>query len=155
PGQPFVDAYVNFVEHVRTKYPAAYIFCLIQATDSDVNIDKVVAMMKSSGDEAIESFDINVTDGGNGCDYHPDTAKDQAMGAKLAGELKTVLGWCRPRRPPVSAVKHGLDVVPVEIEHERAVVVRVIVGAHAGRAVVLAARLERRAVKRVDFRAAP
>jgi len=84
---------VNFVEHVRTKYPSAYIFCLIQASGSDVNINAVVDMMKSSGDKAIESFDINVTDGGNGCDYHPDVAKDQAMGDKLAGELKNVLGW--------------------------------------------------------------
>ncbi len=94
PGQPFVDAYVNFVEHLRTKYPTAYIFCLIQADGSDVNIDKVVAMMQSSGDRAIESFDINVTEGADdGCDYHPDVARDQAMGDRLAGELKNVLGW--------------------------------------------------------------
>jgi lysophospholipase L1-like esterase len=93
PGQPFVDAYASFVEHVRTKYPSAYIFCLIQARGSDVNINQVVAMMKSSGDQAIESFDINVTAGGNGCDDHPDVAKDRAMGDKLASELKNVLGW--------------------------------------------------------------
>ncbi|HTQ07834.1 MAG TPA: SGNH/GDSL hydrolase family protein, partial [Polyangiaceae bacterium] len=94
PGQPFIDAYVNFVEHLRTKYANAYIFCLIPESDAAANIDAVVSMMQSSGDKAIESFDITVTEGGaDGCDYHPDLVRDQAMGDKLAGELKNVLGW--------------------------------------------------------------
>ena len=47
-------------------------------------------------------------------------------------------------------VADGLDVVAVGIEHERAVVVRVILRAQARRAVVLAAGRERCAVERID-----
>ena len=45
---------------------------------------------------------------------------------------------------------HRLDVVPVRVEHERAVVVRVVVRADARRAVVLAARRHCGLVERVD-----
>jgi len=93
PGQPFVDAYVSFLAHVRSKYPKAYVFCLIQWSGSDVNINAAVDAEKATGDGAIESFDINVTNGGSGCDGHPDVAKDAAMGDKLAGEIRRVLGW--------------------------------------------------------------
>jgi lysophospholipase L1-like esterase len=93
PGQPYIDAYVSFVEHVRTKYPNAYIFCLIQDSSYAANINQVVSTLTSSGDKAIESFEVDVTAGGFGCDGHPDVVKDQAMGDKLAGEYKNVLGW--------------------------------------------------------------
>jgi hypothetical protein len=49
-------------------------------------------------------------------------------------------------------VTHGLDVVAVGIEHERTVIVRVIARAQAGRAIVLAACGERRAMEGVDGR---
>src|SRR6187402_1951954 len=47
-------------------------------------------------------------------------------------------------------VAAGFDVVAVGVEHERAVVVLVVVRARAGRAVVLAAGRHRRLVERVD-----
>jgi hypothetical protein len=50
-------------------------------------------------------------------------------------------------------VAHRLDIVPVRIEHEGAVVVGVIVRPQAGRAVVLGAGRKRRLVERVDARA--
>jgi len=48
-------------------------------------------------------------------------------------------------------VADGLDVVTVGVEHERAVVLRVILGTDAGRAVVLAAGGDRRLVERADL----
>jgi hypothetical protein len=53
---------------------------------------------------------------------------------------------------PASAVDHGFDVVPVAIEHERAVVRGVVLGSQPRRAEVLAAGSERCAVERVDNR---
>ena len=44
----------------------------------------------------------------------------------------------------------GLDIVAVGIEHEGSVVIGVVVGTQAGRAVVLAARSDRRAVEGID-----
>ena len=48
---------------------------------------------------------------------------------------------------------HRLDVVPVGVEHEGAVVVRVVVRAQTRRTVVLAARRKRGLVERIDGRA--
>ena len=45
---------------------------------------------------------------------------------------------------------HRLDIVPIRIEHEGSVVVRVVLRPEPRRAVVHASRLERRPVKRVD-----
>src|SRR3712207_8147794 len=69
------------------------------------------------------------------------------------------------RRPPRStlfpyttlfrsspSVADDLDVVPVGVEDEGAVVVRVVLGAQAGGAVVLVAGGDRRGVERVDRR---
>src|SRR5205814_6927920 len=52
--------------------------------------------------------------------------------------------------PSFRRVTDGLDVMTVRIEHERAVIVRVIVRSQSGRAVVASARRHRRLVERVD-----
>jgi lysophospholipase L1-like esterase len=93
PGQPYVDAYVKFVQHVRSVYSQVYILCLIPVTDATTDVNKVVTTIKSGGDDQIEAFDINVTTGGSGCDGHPDIAKHAAMGAKLAAEIQHVMNW--------------------------------------------------------------
>src|SRR5215207_545895 len=62
-----------------------------------------------------------------------------------------LLRGARSLRPAVASgavVVDDLDVVPVGVEHERAVVARVIDGALAGRAVVLVACGERGGVER-------
>src|SRR5690349_14531253 len=67
----------------------------------------------------------------------------------------------RPLRnsPPIysrlfACVAHGFDVVPVGIEHERAVIGRVVVLTQARRTVVLSACSHRRLVEGVDLRPA-
>src|SRR5207248_1380558 len=52
--------------------------------------------------------------------------------------------------PSFRRVTDGLDVTTVRIEHERAVIVRVIVRSQSGRAVVASALRDRRLVERVD-----
>lgn len=94
PGQPFIEAYRDFLLTVRLKYRDAYIFSLIQAPELAASIDAAVDARVRSGDERVESFDIGVTQGtNNGCEDHPDLARHQAMGEKLAGRMRSVLAW--------------------------------------------------------------
>ena len=94
PGQPYVDAYIGFLNRVRDNYPDAYIFCLIPLSAATANVNAAVDALKADGDEDVEAFDISVTGGANdGCDGHPNVARDQAMGEKLAGRMATVMGW--------------------------------------------------------------
>src|SRR5258706_2245594 len=53
-------------------------------------------------------------------------------------------------RTPCSSVDHRLDAVPIRIDDEGSVVVRPVVRAQAGRAVVLAAFSQRGLVKTID-----
>ena len=97
PGQPYVDAFVAFVQHIRSKYAGAYFFLVIEwrgnGSDSATDVNSVVSTIKAGGDANIESFDIRPYADGNACQGHPDTAGDQAMGAALAAEVKRVLNW--------------------------------------------------------------
>ena len=60
---------------------------------------------------------------------------------------------CDERRANLrfSLVANHFDVVPVRIDHESGVVVRVVLRAQAGRAVIFATRLQRGAIKGVDL----
>jgi len=94
PGQGFVDAYIDFLSAVRRNYSSAYIFCLIQAPESAAAITAAVDAQKAAGDGFIESYDINVTQGGNtACSLQADIPRHAAMGARLAQRLRIRLGW--------------------------------------------------------------
>lgn len=92
PGQPFIDAYVAFVNRVRAKYPNAFIVCIDANATVTSDIASVVATIKAGGDAKIESFAMTGQNG-QGCDGHPNVASDQTMGESLATELKRVMGW--------------------------------------------------------------
>src|SRR5262245_33179452 len=95
-----------------------------------------------------------------GADRLPDQLVDRArpiarLSVVLAAHVEPTSACRRgsPRsRAPASGwrVAHRLDVVAVGIEHEGAVIVRVIVRSQPRRAVVLAARRERRTIEGVD-----
>jgi lysophospholipase L1-like esterase len=91
PGQPYVDAYVAFVKHVRSKYANAWILCIDPGLATD--IASVLSTVKTGGDNKIDSVNIDSSAGGVGCDYHPNTVKDADMGQKLATKLKQMMGW--------------------------------------------------------------
>jgi hypothetical protein len=93
PGQPYIDAFVTFVQHIRSKYPSAFIFLVIEWSTSGPDVNQVVSTVKTNGDMNIESFDIRSFANGNGCQGHPDVAGSQAMGTALAAEIKRVLNW--------------------------------------------------------------
>jgi Carbohydrate esterase 2 N-terminal/GDSL-like Lipase/Acylhydrolase family len=100
PGQPYITAYLAFYQHVRAKYPTAYIIHIIQwssaepaVTDAVTTINGIVATLKAGGDSKTEAFDIRKFSNTKQCGGHPDMAASQAMGDALAAELRTVLGW--------------------------------------------------------------
>ena len=107
PGEPdqstFSNAYRGFVQHLRQKYPAAFILCLnptgIGSSNGDGEsvpfnyISAVVAGLKAAGDTKIEAHRLTFNTTGNGCDYHPTIATHASMAASLTTKLKSLLGW--------------------------------------------------------------
>jgi hypothetical protein len=106
PGKPYEDAYVDFVEHVRGKYPAAFIFLTIGSMVSqpalgqvDARLQAVVAARAAAGDEKLVAFDMGTQPLGDngetptGCDWHPNVADHARMAGILEAQLKAKLGW--------------------------------------------------------------
>jgi hypothetical protein len=100
PGQPYIDAYLAFYQHIRAKYPNAYVFHIIQwssadptITDAVTTINGIVATIHAGGDTKTEAFDLRKYSNTKQCGGHPDMAASQAMGEALATELSRVLGW--------------------------------------------------------------
>jgi lysophospholipase L1-like esterase len=102
PGTPFRDAYRGFVETVRSKYPDAFIICLIgpllsgtDLTTIQNHIRAVVQARNAAGDAKIEYFGDVAAQASDkaACQYHPNPAENQIMGAQLAAELRARLGW--------------------------------------------------------------
>ncbi len=57
------------------------------------NIEAAVAARKSAGDGKVDSYFMQVTMDGWGCDWHPSAKTHAAMGAALTQELSTRMGW--------------------------------------------------------------
>jgi lysophospholipase L1-like esterase len=102
PGTAFETAYLAFVENIRSKYPNAFIVCMIgpmlsgdKLTIIQNYIKAVVSKRNAAGDNKISFFDkIAVqTEDKFACQYHPNVAENKLMGDQLAAELETKLGW--------------------------------------------------------------
>lgn len=93
PGQAYVDAYVSFAKHVRSKYPSAYLILAAMYGNQEVPIGNVVSALKSSGESKLEMLTFNAVQNNKGCAQHPDKAAQQAMGELLASRIKTVMNW--------------------------------------------------------------
>ncbi len=92
PGQPYIDAYLKLVRHIRSNYPKAYIMNVIEWATADTTINQMVATLKTGGDMNVGTFDMRPYANRNSCD-HPDMAASKAMGDALAAELRKVLTW--------------------------------------------------------------
>jgi lysophospholipase L1-like esterase len=92
PGQPYIDAYLKLVRHIRSNYPKAYIMNVIEWMTADTTINAMVATLKAGGDMNVGTFDMRPYANRKACD-HPDMAASQAMGDALAAELRKVLTW--------------------------------------------------------------
>lgn len=93
PGQPYVDAYVSFAKHVRSKYPNAYFILAAMYGNQEGPIGNVVSTLKSGGDSKVEFLSFNSVQNNKGCAQHPDKGAQQAMGELLATRIKAIMNW--------------------------------------------------------------
>lgn len=90
PGQPFIDAFVDFLRELRARYPAALILCTVYpGWPQRPHVDQAISQV---GDARVKRFDLEVPDWA-GCNGHPSAAAHQQMGASLAARLHEELGW--------------------------------------------------------------
>ncbi|MET0591091.1 MAG: SGNH/GDSL hydrolase family protein, partial [Polyangiaceae bacterium] len=101
PGAPYTTALGAFVDTVRGKYSAAWIFLAVGSMYSAQQHGKALSYAQSvasshGGDGGkIAAVDLGSQDAlqGTGCDWHPSTAEDQRMADTLAPVMKQKLGW--------------------------------------------------------------
>jgi len=101
PTEPlFVGAYVDLLDQIRLHYPGARILCtvapLLGEPDSSTvlgYIDEAIAQRAAAGDTNVARVDLDATNDGWGCDWHPSIATHQAMATKLETVLADELGW--------------------------------------------------------------
>jgi lysophospholipase L1-like esterase len=96
----FHDRYTAFLEHLRSKYPGAFIFCtvgpMLGGDDLDAarsGIDAAIATRNDAGDDRLKAWEMNISNDNPGCDYHPSVATHAAMAMALQQELEAELGW--------------------------------------------------------------
>ena len=100
-GDPagFRDAYVAFIQKIRSQYPRAQILCLtspmadlsLTAVLRD-NLRQVVGRVNKMGDKKVQAF-FFYKSYNDGCGDHPDLEQHQLIADELAGYLKSVMGW--------------------------------------------------------------
>ncbi|MGC4093101.1 MAG: GDSL-type esterase/lipase family protein [Polyangiaceae bacterium] len=93
PGAVYVQTYVDFVKHVRSKYANAYFMLVIEWSTSDTAINNVVTALKQAGETKVEAFDIRPSANSAGCAGHPDKAGGEKMGNALAARIRTLMSW--------------------------------------------------------------
>lgn len=94
--QQRIDAYVDFVRDIRTRYPDANIICALGSMDATANnkwpdyIRKAVAQIqKQTGDTKLHTLFFDYT----GYAQHPRVAQHIANGEKLAAFVREKMGW--------------------------------------------------------------
>jgi lysophospholipase L1-like esterase len=94
PGTAYETAYVDFIKTVRSKYASTY-FILIDMYGGTrlTRINNVIATLKAGGESKIEMLSVNSVQNNLGCNQHPNTAGQSAMGGVLATRLKSLMGW--------------------------------------------------------------
>jgi len=106
PGAAYEAAYLDFLAEVRAHYDNAWIFLAIGSMLSDSGRDTILGHLENvldqrtaAGDDRVSILDLGVQDMGSdgsvptGCDWHPNVADHERMGAILESELRTRLGW--------------------------------------------------------------
>jgi lysophospholipase L1-like esterase len=93
PGQAYVDAYVSFAKHVRSKYQTAHFILAAMYGNQEAPIDNVVDNLKGGDDSKVERFTFSSVQNNKGCAQHPDKAAQQAMGELLAARIKVIMNW--------------------------------------------------------------
>ncbi|MFO0665302.1 MAG: hypothetical protein U0174_15205 [Polyangiaceae bacterium] len=102
------NAYEAFAIKIRAAYPNAFISLVVSAAATDdypvglmtrtklkAMAASVVAKRKAAGDQNVSNHAMTEYVNGqlSGCDYHPNEALHNQMGAELVSFLKADLGW--------------------------------------------------------------
>lgn len=104
--EPYIDAYVAFVERLRGYYPEAHIFCLsspmlgdgwpdesyTSATSLKETIAATEAHFSDAGDDRVHAFEVAKLSG-QGCGTHPNVEQHATLGEELAEEIAAIVGW--------------------------------------------------------------
>ena len=101
PGNAYATALGNFVDAVRARYPAAWIFCAVGTMYSTAQHTKALSYTQSvvnarGGDAGkVAALDLGSQDAlqGTGCDWHPSAAEDKRMADVLVPLVRQKLGW--------------------------------------------------------------
>jgi lysophospholipase L1-like esterase len=95
PGQPYVDAYVSFVQYVRSKYATAQLVLIdMYGGDRSTAINSVVSTLKKAGVTSVEALSFSsVPNNNTACNSHPNAAAHGAMANILATRLRSLMGW--------------------------------------------------------------
>jgi hypothetical protein len=98
----FINAYSNFVDVIRSKFPDADIYCAVgpmlngdSLTAAKDYINSTVTAKKASGDQKIHfiEFPMQVEANGYGEDWHPSLITHKLMADQLSTQIKDDLGW--------------------------------------------------------------
>lgn len=90
-----IQAYVNFVRTIRTKYPDVQIVCALGSMDATANnkwpdyIRKAVEKLKQDGDKKIDTLFFEFT----GYGQHPRVAQNKANAKKLVEFVRKKMNW--------------------------------------------------------------
>jgi hypothetical protein len=97
--------YLQFVTHLRSVYPDAFLFCAVgpmlggtEYAAVKAAISNVVSTRAGAGDPRLQLVEFPTqscgTDGSAcGCAGHPNAAEHQSMAAVLEASLRSALGW--------------------------------------------------------------
>lgn len=95
----FCSAYVDFIKTVRSKYPAAHIFCLTSpmadtalAAQMKNYLTGIVAFMNNGGDNNVHKYFYS-RQYHNGCGGHPDLQEHALIANELSAYIKQVMKW--------------------------------------------------------------
>lgn len=95
----FTVAYSKFVKELRTKYPKAYLICLISPM-ADATLKPVLERyakavtesMKDQGEKRFSMFSFSKTFT-NGCGHHPDVNDHRMLSVELKAYIAGVMNW--------------------------------------------------------------
>lgn len=95
----FCNAYITFIEKIRSYYPTARIICLNSPmadenlkADMKKNLSRVVKTIHDKGDLKVDHFFFSGQFNG-GCDYHPDIKEHAQIAEALSSFLKAKMNW--------------------------------------------------------------
>ena len=101
PGNAYAQALGAFVDTIRGRYPAAWIFCAVGTMYTNAQHAQALSYTQSvvnarGGDAGkVVAVDLGSQDEtkGTGCDWHPSVAEHQRMANVLVPVIKQKLGW--------------------------------------------------------------